>query len=452
MIAGTGSGCGKTTITCAVLSLLKRKKLEVAAFKCGPDYIDPMFHSKVIGAKSRNLDIFLCGEDMVKQLFYKTASSSDISVMEGVMGIYDGLGGNTSTASANHLAMLTKTPEILVVNAKGLSLSLVALISGYLNFEQNNIKGVILNQSSKGMYPFYKDMIEKHLNGIKVYGYLPPIKEAEIGSRHLGLLTPSDILDLNAKLDKIADIASETLDIEGIITLAEAYQDYSHDIVNHNLNKVNTQIKIAVARDNAFCFYYEDALTLLKELGAELVYFSPLEDSALPEGISAIYLGGGYPEEYLPELSQNKALLTQIKHFIDNGLPTFAECGGFIYLNEHFITADGAKYPLVGAISADSALTDKLVRFGYKTLTANSDSILMKKGERINCHEFHYSDSTDYGSDITATKGSRSHQCIHARDNLFAGYPHIHLCGNIKLAENFITAALNYSMREKGSM
>ncbi len=444
MIAGTGSGCGKTTITCGLLKALSNKGLKVSAFKSGPDYIDPMFHSRVIGTKSRNLDLFLCGEETVKYLMYKNSMGSDISVVEGVMGLYDGLGGNSDIASANHLSQLTDTPQILVLSTKGLSLSVVAMVEGYVNFKKNNIKGVILNQTNKGMYPLYKDMIDSHFGGrIKVYGYLPPMAEAELGSRHLGLITPAEIADINHKLNTVAETVEETIDLQGIISLSQTAPaiNYTKPTLPTPLEK---PIKIAVAQDNGFCFYYEDTLELIEELGGQVVHFSPIRDSALPHGVSGLILGGGYPEEYLKELSENTSMRNSVKSAIENGMPTIAECGGFMYLTQYIENHSGDKIPMVGAVEGGCFMTSKLVRFGYKTLKAKEDNLLLKKGETVPCHEFHYSDCTDNGSDLIATKGSRRMECIHGSDSLFAGYPHIHWWGNLDCFRNFLDKAEIY--------
>lgn len=435
MLVGTGSGCGKTTVTCGLLQALKDRGLAAASFKCGPDYIDPMFHSEIIGTKSRNLDLFLCGENTVKYLLSENARDADAAVIEGVMGMYDGMGFDDDSFSANHISRVTATPEILVTGVRGKSISLLAELSGYLNFGENQIAGVILNNCSAGMYPVYKKMIEERLS-IRCYGYLPKVAEAELGSRHLGLVTAEEIDDLREKMEALGRAAAESLDIDGILELAHAAPALECDGIDA-LPVTDRPVKIAVARDKAFCFYYEDNFMLLKRLGAELIPFSPMEDKELPAGVSGLILGGGYPEEHLQELSANASMLAAVRAAVKGGMPVYAECGGFMYLGET-IEKDGENYEMAGALPGHSHMTDKLVRFGYKTLTANRDNLMCREGEQIRCHEFHYSDSDRPGNGFTASKGKRSWQAVEAGDTIFAGYPHIHLWSNLRFAENFV--------------
>ncbi len=447
MIAGTGSGCGKTTVTCGILKALVRKNYNVASFKCGPDYIDPMFHSKIIGTKSRNLDPFLCGENTTKYLFAKTGAEADFSIVEGVMGCYDGLGGKTSKYSSCDISTLTDTPMVLVVNVSGMSLSVAAVVNGYLNFGQNNIKGIILNGTSAMMYKTYKDIIEEHCK-VKVYGFLPKVPEAEIESRHLGLVTAEEVGDLELRLNLLADAVDKHIDIEGLLKLGEEATELIYEEV-----KVEKQgnCKIAVARDNAFCFYYEDALKLLETMGAELKYFSPLRDGKLPEDIDGLYLGGGYPELYAKELSENKSMLESIKEAVNAELPTIAECGGFMYLQKSIKDKQGNEFDMVNLIDSTSMLTNKLSRFGYTTLTSLGDNLLLSKDEKINAHEFHYSDSDLCGEDFLAVKPitGRQWHCIHGSSSMIAGYPHMHLWGNLKAAERFVEACIRFGEKNK---
>ena len=437
MITGTGSGCGKTTITCAILKALKKRGMEVTSFKAGPDYIDPMFHSKVIGTKARNLDIFLSGEKSVKYLLAKGSENSDISVIEGVMGNYDGIGIKDDTYSSNHLARLTGTPQILVLETKGMSYSVLAMISGFLNFKQNNIKGVILNNTSEKMYEYLKPAIEENLP-IRVYGYMPKIKGAVIESRHLGLITADEIDDINDKLDLLAETAEKTIDIDGLLELSKTYSSYvcSDALIDYIIP--NAPTRIAIADDEAFCFKYEDNLQLLRIMGAEIIPFSPLNDEKLPENINAVIFPGGYPELYAEKLSQNKSLKIEIKEKIVAGLPTIAECGGFMYLQEAYKDKTGKIYEMVGAVKGESYMTEHLVRFGYVTMKAEKDNIICKAGERLNAHEFHYSDSDNCGSDFTAEKiNGKNWPAVIADETKFIGYPHVHFWGNISCITNF---------------
>ena len=404
MIAAISSGSGKTTITCGLLQALVNRKLKVSSFKCGPDYIDPMFHTKVIKTKSKNLDSFFYDENTLKYLMDKSMKNTDISIIEGAMGFYDGLSTSSFKGTSYEISKITKTPVILVVNAKGMSRSIVPMIKGFLEYVENsNIKGVILNEISKMIYKDIKDLIEEELN-IKVFGYVPNIKDLTIESRHLGLITPSEVKNLEEKLNKLAEVLEETLDIDKIISLANTSKKLDYEKINvPKINlKDNKKIKIAIAYDEAFCFYYEDNINLLKKMGVEIVYFSPIHDKFLPKNINGLILGGGYPELYAKELSNNKSMKESIYNEINNGLITIAECGGFMYLHENMEDINGISYEMVGIIKGKSYKTSKLNRFGYINIKALEDNFLCKKDEIIKGHEFHYFDSTNCGEKFFA--------------------------------------------------
>ena len=431
MIAGTGSGCGKTTVTLAVLRAMQRRGIPLAAFKCGPDYIDPMFHKAVLGIPSRNLDLFFINEREIRSQIVRNIPKNGLGVIEGVMGFYDGVSGTTDTASAAHLARATGTPAVLVVRPKGQSLSLAAMLAGFRDFAENTLCGVILNGVSDGMYPFYCDIVQK--SGLKVLGYLPPVPEAEIPDRHLGLVTADELNDLNQRLDLLTDAAENRIEIDELLRISQTAPRLSDETVKIK-PVTKTPARIAVARDKAFCFYYEDNFEVLCDLGAELVEFSPITDSCLPEDIDGLYLGGGYPELYVKELSNNENMRNSIKNAIDMGLPTIAECGGFLYLHEHL---DGVK--MAGVMHADAVMTKKLQPFGYVTLTAQKDNTLSATGEQIRAHEFHYAKSEDNGADFIAEKpNGRKWSCVHASQSLYAGFPHLFFRSNIEFAERFV--------------
>ncbi len=436
MIAGTGSGCGKTTVTCAILKALSNRRVKAAAFKCGPDYIDPMFHTEIIGIGSRNLDTFLCGENNVKYLLAKNSQEAEVSVTEGVMGYYDGLGSDGSHSSYS-ISRITGTPAILVAEPGGMALSVAAVIKGFKDFKSgSNLKGVILNSVSPALYEMYKPMIEDN-TGLKLFGFLPHIPGAAIESRHLGLVTASEIVDIQRKLDVLAQNAEQYIDIDGLLRLSQAAPSIEYEPFTV---KESCQCKIAVARDRAFCFYYADSLGLLEQMGAKLIYFSPLKDKQLPEGINGLILGGGYPELYAKELSENKSMLNSIKNAVEKGLPAYAECGGFMYLQQSLTDAEGNKYAMAGALEGNNKMEKSLSRFGYTTLTAREDNLFCLKGESINAHEFHYSDSDNNGTGFEAFKpnNGKGWKCIVANDTVVAGYPHMHFYGNIGFAERFV--------------
>lgn len=440
LIGATASGSGKTMITCGILQALVNRGLKVASFKCGPDYIDPMFHTKVIGTKSRNLDTFFSGENDTRYLLAKNAKDMDISVMEGVMGYYDGVGGTTPMAGAYDLARVTDTPAVLIINTRGMSLSVLPLIKGFLEYkEDSKIKGVILNQMSEMMYTLLKPQIEKEL-GIHVYGYVPTVKDFTIESRHLGLVMPDEVEELNKKLNGLADILEKSLELDELINLANSAANLEFDApVIPKLESVKKP-RIAVGRDEAFCFYYQDNLDLLVEMGAELVEFSPIHDDKLPDGVDGLILGGGYPELFAKELSENTKMLASIKEAIDLGLPTLAECGGFMYLHKKMEGMDNISYPVVGVIDGEVYRTPKLNRFGYIDITAKHDQLLGKEGTALKAHEFHYFDSTVCGQSFAAKKPLRKRgwDCINGSDTLEAGFPHLYYYSNPNAAFSFL--------------
>lgn len=442
MISAPGSGNGKTTIVCGLLKALMNRGLKVAAFKSGPDYIDPMFHSKVIGAKSRNLDIFMLGRETVRYLAAKNAIGSDVAVFEGAMGYYDGM-GKTTEASAYDLARTCNVPVILVVNGKGAALSIAAQIKGFKDFRpDSNVVGAILNNVNPMSYMFYKDVIEAE-TGVKLIGYFPVMEGCNFESRHLGLVTAEEIGDLQQIVDKLAAQAAKSIDMDALLALAQSAAPLQYE--PQVITPVG-KVKVAIALDKAFCFYYQDALDLLGELGAELVPFSPLTDKHLPADCSGLVLGGGYPELYTAELAANTTMLTDIKNAVAGGMPCFAECGGFMYLLERYRDGD-AVYNWAGAVAGETAMTKKLTRFGYVHLTAQQDNVLCSAGGTINGHEFHYSDSTNNGAVFMAAKasGKGSWPCVNGNQSLYAGYPHIHLWGNPDFAKNFVAKCCKFA-------
>ncbi len=440
MISAPQSGSGKTTIVCALLKALMDRGFKISAFKSGPDYIDPMFHSRVIGTKSRNLDIFMLGRKTVRYLAAKNSSGSDVAVFEGAMGYYDGIGDSVES-SAYDLAKTCDVPVILVVNGRGAALSVAALIKGFKEFKTDSrIEGVILNNIKPSTYLFYKKVLEKEAK-VKILGYFPVMNNCSFESRHLGLVTAEEIKDLQEIVDRLARQAEQSIDFDALLKICRSANPlrYSPQAVR----KLG-DVKIAIAQDKAFCFYYQDALDLLRELGADLVPFSPLKDKHLPE-CSGIILGGGYPELYARQLSENRTMLSDIRNALKNNLPCFAECGGFMYLLEKHVDND-AKYNWVGAIKGESFMTKSLTRFGYVYLQAERDNVLCRAGEGINGHEFHYSDSTANGSGFIARKksGGKSWACTNISPTLYAGYPHIHLWGNPEFAKNFVASCCSY--------
>ena len=447
LLAAGSSGSGKTLITCGLLEALVERGLKTASFKCGPDYIDPMFHSRVIGTKSRNLDTFFTGSEVTKYLLTRNARDCEIAVMEGVMGFYDGVAGTTTTASAYDLAKVTDTPVILIVNSRGMSVSLAAYVKGFLEYKKDShIKGVIFNQMSPMLYPRMKKLLEEEL-GVAVLGYVPKVEDCVIESRHLGLVLPDEIPELKDRLHKLAGVLEETLDIDRILELAGEAPDLldakPESVTDFRLSE---PVRIGVAEDEAFCFFYADNFRLLGEMGAEIVPFSPMEDKQLPDDLDGLLLYGGYPELNGKKLEQNTTMKDMIREKLKAGMPCMAECGGFMYLHEEMEGMDGNFYQMAGVIPGKAYRTPKLSRFGYVTLTQKKPALGMEDFGEIPAHEFHYFDSENCGGDFHAAKpeSKRGWDCIHGTDAMLAGFPHLYYYGNPEVPKAFLKKCLAY--------
>lgn len=446
MIAAPQSGSGKTLITCALLQALKEKNYHLESFKCGPDYIDPMFHKTVLGISSRNLDPFFTEDSITRMLLSKGQDSRDLAVIEGVMGLYDGLGGICEEASSYALAKATNTPILLTVNARGMGRSLLALLSGFLQYDTAHlIKGVILNQTPSSFASVLAKEIEETFH-IPVVASFPVRDDVRIESRHLGLVMPYELEDIQSRLKIASQVLCENANIEQILEIAKSAPKLEYDVESDIKHKITEKtIRIGVARDEAFCFYYEDNLDLLKSLGAKLIFFSPLHDDTLPKDLDGILFGGGYPELYLKELEENESMRNSVKSAIENKMPSLAECGGFMYLHDTIFDSEKKPYKMAGVIHAGCMKKERLVRFGYLTLNSKTDSFL-KKGETIRGHEFHYYDSEDNGECAIAKKpvGTKSWECVHAGSDHWWGFAHLSYYSNPKFAEKFAEACRSY--------
>lgn len=456
MIAGTNSGCGKTTIVCGILAALKQLQYNCASCKCGPDYIDPMFHSMVFDIPSQNLDLFFTNKIQTEYLLAKNSFEKDVTVIEGVMGFYDGMQMDSTKASSYELAKETKTPVILTINCKGMALSVVPIIKGFLDFKADNtIKGVILNNVSTMTGKTLASIIEEQLP-VKVYGCIPKLEEFTLASRHLGLVTPYELEDVKESLEQLGKAIQEYVDIKGLLELAQTAPNVESDMPDewskYISSKAGEGINVALAFDNAFCFYYKENLELLKDIGCKITYFSPLKDEKIPINTDVILLGGGYPEVYAKQLSENKSMLTDVREHLERGTYCIAECGGFMYLHEKMEAEDGNMYPMVGMIKGECTNQKKLVRFGYIDVVNNSasnitENDLLKLGESIKAHEFHYWDSTNNGESFTAKKpsGKRQWNCCHTNNGLM-GYPHFYYYSNLE----FVVRMLRLIQERKG--
>ena len=444
MLCAMESGSGKTVITCGLLQALKTRGLAVRAFKCGPEYIDPMFHKRVLCVESHNLDLFLQGETGVIDTL--RMHQGTVSVLEGAMGFYDGIGG-TDAASAWQIASVTQTPVVLIVRPSGASLTLAAQIKGMMAFRADSkIAGILLNACAPSLAAYLTPILQRE-TGLRVFGYLPMMPQAALESRHLGLLTADEVNGFTDKFMQIAAQMEQTIDIDALLRLAQTAPEIAKKPL---LALPKIRCRIAVARDAAFGFYYENTWETLRQAGAELCFFSPLHDTALPPHTNGLYLGGGYPEIYAKTLSKNNILRAALKQAIAQGLPTVAECGGFLYLQQTLQDENGVSYPMVGALMGDGIKTQRLQRFGYVTLTAKTDSLLFRAGECAPAHEFHYWDCTQNGDSFVAQKPTQDKiaHCGFAAKRLYAAFPHLHFGGALPFAQRFVASAIQ-SMNEE---
>ena len=466
LLSAVSSNSGKTAAACGLMAAFQQKGKCVCGCKCGPDYIDPMFHREVLGVDSKNLDLFFSDAEELKDGYLRHTSGADLTITEGVMGFYDGMALDSVKASSYDVARTLDLPVILVINARGAAMTLAAVIKGIAEFQADSkIRGVLLNRVSAMLYPRLKSMLEAELERIgheeiKVVGYMPEDEVFHLESRHLGLVTPQEMENLQEKVKKAGEILTKTVDLELLEQLAgevntrgqgeknllktlrsEEKEDTTAGERQEESADSVSPVRIAVARDEAFCFYYKDNLELLERMGCELVEFSPLHDERLPEKISGILLGGGYPELYGKQLSENQSMLNSIREALDQNCPCLAECGGFMYLHEEMEDEEGNVWNLIGRMKGRTYPKGKLVRFGYVNVN-------LLPGETIRAHEFHYWDSTDNGSDCLAVKpdGKRQWECMHLEENLVAGYPHLYYPSCEKFAERFVEKCRSFAM------
>ena len=453
MFAAMRSGSGKTTVTCGVLAALKKQNIKVQAYKCGPDYIDPMFHRTVLGIDTGNLDTFFAGADAIGHILVRDLRDAEMCVMEGVMGYYDGVGGTTTMASSYELSKVTKTPVVLVVDAKGASVTLAATIRGIMEYKKDSrIAGVILNRVSPMFYSRLKQVIETEC-GIPVLGYLPEDTSFAVPSRHLGLLQPGEMQKQRDWVETVAEAVMKTIDINGIFEIAaqaETLQiqkpvDVRQETVDMQDEPAGISCeraeesencefpagyRIGVARDAAFSFYYRENLLMLEDMGAELVYFSPLADAHVPK-VDALIFGGGYPELYAKQLYDNRSMRASVRQALESGMPCHAECGGFLYLGKSLADAEGNVYEMVGFLDGAGFRTERLQRFGYVEL-APQEAGVFAVNTVLRGHEFHYWDSTDCGDACLAWKPlskQKTYPCMVKKKGTFAGFPHLYYAG-----------------------
>lgn len=454
MITAASSGSGKTMITCGLLELFKRKGLNPLACKCGPDYIDGLFHKQVLELEGMNLDSYFEAPEELRDK-YSRLSKGHLPVVEGVMGYFDGLGGSTTRASSWEVAHILDLPAVLVVDARGASVSLAALIKGFLEFERpmgSQIKAVIFNRMSPMLYPRIRELVERE-TGIRAAGFVPELDFLKVGSRHLGLVLPEEIAGLREQMNRLGKCLEETIDWEFLEELGAEKEE------RDALEEENTEasctaafsFRLGIAMDEAFCFYYQDNLRLLERLGGELVYFSPIHDRSLPEQLDGLILGGGYPELYCEALSLNESMREAVKKAAEGGVPVLGECGGYLYLLEELEAEDGRIWPMTGVLKGKGYKKGKNSRFGYIGVEAEKDSLYLNPGEQIRGHEFHYWDCEVLEEEwvMRAKKpvGNRSWPCMRIKNQVMAGFPHLFYPSCPAFAVRFAKACVRYKRK-----
>ena len=501
LIAGTSSDVGKTTLTLGIMQALKKRGMRVQPYKVGPDYIDTAYHTKVTENPSRNLDSYMLEDEKIKYLFQRAMQQKDIAVVEGVMGLYDGKGARIDECSSGAMAKLLKLPVILVINGRAMAASSAAMVLGYKMIDPEvKIAGVIANNvKTEHHFKLIKESVEHYCN-IPVLGYLPPNEEWSLPSRHLGLVPSAELEALETLFENLSEAVEKTIDIDKLLELCEgeevasSFQPIVHQKVESQIEakdkqkaysqieeeqlkksgqmtrsigvtsvrqssdnntpsikqqEISRQRVMAVAYDEAFNFYYEDNLELLRDLGIKLVYFSPLRDEVLPE-CDWIYIGGGFPEIFGKELEANQKMRMALYKVHQQGIPIYAECGGLMYLGSHLIDQEENVYEMVGILEGESRMTTGLKRFGYCYGEALEDTILSKKGTCLRGHEFHHLEF--YTTEKAAYRMRKNKEDDsseawlggYSKGNTLASYLHIHFYSHLEAVERFL--------REKSKM
>lgn len=433
------------------MSALKKRGLTVQGFKCGPDYIDPSYHTAVTNRVSRNLDSWMLTKDTVLDIFTHGSKGAYISIIEGVMGFFDGKNPTTNQGSTAEISMITKSPVLLVVNCASMARSAAAIVKGFQLFAEGpNIIGVIANKvGSEGHFKLVKTAIEQECH-VPVIGYLKRELDIEIPERHLGLIPSIERGELDPFFDKLGELVLETIDIEKLLELSKVLPLNRTQTSSLFEKKKGKSVKIAVAKDAAFNFYYPENLEILESYGAEIVYFSPLADESLPEDVDGLYLGGGFPEEFARELSQNHKVKHSIKQAIEQGFPTLAECGGFMYLTESIETTQKFSYQMVGVIPGKVKMQTKLAALGYREINGRKHNFLIGENENARGHEFHYStfhceSDIQYAYETKGMRGTKEEGYL--KHNLVAGYTHFHFASCTDLVENWIRKCIQNKVR-----
>ncbi|MCR8631375.1 cobyrinate a,c-diamide synthase [Paenibacillus radicis (ex Xue et al. 2023)] len=456
VIAGTGSGVGKTTLTIGLMAALRSMGHQVQGFKCGPDYIDPTYHTAVTGRISRNLDSYMLSHDIVKELYTRASLDADISIIEGVMGFYDGKNPKTNEGSTAEISMQLEAPVLLVVNCQSMARSAAAIVKGFQVLEPRaRIVGVIANRcGSESHFRIVRDAIEQEC-GIPVVGFLLRNDDIQMPERHLGLVPSVERGELQPFFDRLSALITATIDVQRIWELAESpavsLPDVDAGSSSLFRHRGSQAIKIAIAKDSAFNFYYQENIELLEAYGAECVFFSPLAGESLPEGVHGLYLGGGFPEEFADRLTADETVKESIRSAIQRGLPTLAECGGFMYLTEAIEDTKGQSFPMLGIVPGFVRMQSKLAALGYRDITGTEGNFLLGPADKAKGHEFHYSTyhplpntENPYAYETKGMRGAKQEGYRNEQGNLIAGYTHIHFASEPELVQRWVTKCLDY--------
>ncbi|WLR52089.1 cobyrinate a,c-diamide synthase [Bacillus tianshenii] len=450
VIAGSGSGVGKTTLTLGLMAAFQKRGLTVQGFKCGPDYIDPSFQTALTGRPARNLDSWMFSEETLMAILARGQNGADLSIIEGVMGFYDGKDPLSNRGSTAEISLLTSSPVVLVVNCASMARSAAAIVKGFQMLDEKvDIRAVIANKvGSEGHYKLVKAAVEQEC-GVPVIGYLTKQSELTLPERHLGLVPAIERGDLDGFFNKLAEVVGEQIDLDMLYELSEAPAVAADETLF--AVKQPIQVTIAVAKDEAFNFYYPENFELLEVYGAKLHYFSPLRGETIPQEASALYIGGGFPEEFARELAEQEAVKASIRAAAERGMPILAECGGYMYLTDSLQTTDGETHEMVGLVRGSVRMTDKLAALGYREIEPSEKHPFFSPADQLRGHEFHYSvfetDETQAEAYHVSALGKTA--CTgYAGRNIAAGYTHLHFASNPTAAEKFVAAAKEYGRDE----
>ncbi len=453
VIAGTNSGVGKTTITTGLMVALTELGLKVQGFKVGPDYIDPSYHTKATGRNSINLDPWLLGEDGVRELFQRNAQAADIAVIEGVMGLFDGVGGEIGLGSTAQVAKILEAPVVLVINAKSMSGSIAAIVKGFCDLDPEVlIKGIILNRVASDQHQAMLQMTIQKYNQLPIAGVLRNDAVQSWTERHLGLVPVHELPFDNCLFQELGHTIAENLDLSLILEFAKSAGPLAipPTVIYREILTSEPKVRIAYAYDAAFNFYYQDNLALLKHYGAELVPVSPLNDQCLPADIHGMLIGGGFPESFLASLSANTSFQKDLKAQHAKGLPIYAECGGMMYLTQAIVDFEGQEFPMVGLLPGKCKMTKRLAALGYYQGQVLQDNLLFFQNTTIKGHEFHYSELVETPSQfpwvyaLNKRAGTPTRLEGYTQANLLASYLHLHFASNPSAAENLIKHCQNF--------